>query len=74
VNLHERARLVTCVTSRPQPQLTMIELGVAFGCLETVGPIRAAASYRFDKRGDGTVNSIDRAPNHGQSPALHLEA
>lgn len=73
VPLAERSPRIVCVNSRPQPQLTMLELVVELDCLKTRGPIRAAVSYRFDQRGDGSVNSIDRAPNTGFGPRLQLE-
>jgi hypothetical protein len=55
-----------------QPQLVQIQVNVGLGCFSTDAGVRAYAAYRYDKRGDGTLNSTDRAPNAGFGPQLSL--
>ena len=77
------ARLVAITAFRPrggclpvitQPQLTQIQVSFDVACISTESDgVRGYAAYRLDQRGDGTLDSIDRAPNAGYTPTLTYE-
>ena len=64
-----------CVPVLQQPQLTQIQITLDIGCVsgDDTG-IRAYASYRLDRGGNGTIDSVDKAPNAGYTPLLNLVA
>lgn len=63
-----------CVPTIQQPQLTQIQLSVDIACIGGDGSgVRGYATYRFDKGGNGTQDSIDRAPNTGTTAPLFFE-
>ncbi|HET9772703.1 MAG TPA: hypothetical protein VFS16_17545 [Acidimicrobiia bacterium] len=72
VPLTEQAPRDGCIPSVGQPQPTIIQAAFGVGCVRSNGYVRAYASYRFDQGGDGTVQSVDRAPNAGFGPKLVL--
>jgi hypothetical protein len=55
-----------------QPQPTIIELRVNRNCLAAAEHVRAFVRYRLDRGGEGTVDSDDRAPNHGFTPVFQF--
>jgi hypothetical protein len=58
-----------CVTVT-QPAKVLIRVAVRFTCLPDAQSARVAARYRFDSRGDGSVNSNDRAPDEGTAGTI----
>jgi hypothetical protein len=72
VQLVQHAPRDGCIPSVYQPQPTIIEAAIASGCLSGNGTVRAYASYRFDQGGNGSIDSIDRAPNAGFGPQLNI--
>jgi hypothetical protein len=60
-----------CSIGLTQPTAKSIRLTFGGPCF-LVPQVRATARYRLDFRGDGSVNSDDRVPNGGWSPALNI--
>jgi hypothetical protein len=58
-----------CVTVT-QPRPTLIRASIALVCLPEVASAATFARYRFDRGGDGSINSIDRGPNAGMTPLI----
>ena len=62
---------VACVIlSQPEP--TVIRIKVLMGCIGLPEHVRAFSRYWFDAGGNGSVDSIDRAPNAGYTGSLPL--
>jgi hypothetical protein len=60
-----------CVTVT-QPQPTIIRASVGMACMPGISAAAVFARYRFDERGDGTINSIDRGPDEGTVPIIDI--
>jgi len=55
-----------------QPSPAFIQVRVRQVCLGLPGAFRAFARYRYDRGGNGTVDSSDRAPDFGYTPTINI--
>jgi hypothetical protein len=62
---------IQCLTV-VQPQPTIIEFRANRNCMDGADHVRAFVRYRLDRGGEGTVDSDDRAPNHGFTPVFQI--
>ena len=53
----------------PQPEIIRVTFSSPI-CLDGAETVRAFARFRFDRGGNGTIDSDDRAPNAGYGPTL----